>query len=73
MPNSDPQDRIVYPIQKLMIDSYNLQRPNKIVPADHWSCKNGPVNAHLTPGSGILECFIPRAGADNPYGTSLRC
>ena len=24
MPNSDPRDRIVYPIDKLMIDSYNL-------------------------------------------------
>ena len=26
---SDPRDRIVYPIYKLMIDSYNLCRENK--------------------------------------------
>ena len=27
MQNSDPRDRIVYPIHKLMIDSYSLYEP----------------------------------------------
>ena len=28
MPNSDPRDRFVYPIQKLMIVSYNIEPEN---------------------------------------------
>ena len=30
MPSSDPQDRIVYPIHKLMIDSYILQTESRL-------------------------------------------
>ena len=33
MPSSDPKDRIVYPIQKLMIGSYNIDSEQLI----HWS------------------------------------
>ena len=36
----------------------------------------GPVNAHLTPDSGIyfnafIHVYSPRAGADNPLGTNV--
>ena len=37
---------------------------------------SGPVNAHLTPGTGIyfnafIHVYSPRAGADNPLGTNV--
>ena len=37
---------------------------------------SGPVNPHLTPGSGIcfnafIHVYNPRAGADNPFGTNV--
>ena len=37
---------------------------------------SGPVNTHLTPGPGIyfnafIHVYSPRAGADNPFRTSV--
>ena len=36
MPSSDPRDKIVYPIHKLMLDSYKPSALSSRIPQDHF-------------------------------------
>ena len=63
MPNSDPQDKLVYPIHKLMIDSFNLAIVER-VQLDH-----GWTGLKYVPDS--LSCVFPTKALDHHHGENI--